>query len=87
MTVIQRILAEDPARTRLAISRMVCDALGWCTPDGGRKEMSCRVALLRMQAAGLVRLPPRAAATGTRSATRLPDDWLTRYGYRPVLLE
>jgi hypothetical protein len=75
MTVIQRIIEEDPARTRLAISRMVCDALGWCKPDGGRKEMSCRVALLRMQEDGLVRLPPPRRGNGNqiRYTRRTPE--------------
>jgi len=58
MSVIRRIIEEDPARNRLAISRMVCDELGWRKPDGGLKEMSCRVALLRMHEDELVRLPP-----------------------------
>src|SRR3972149_2078200 len=58
MSVIRRIIEEDPARNRLAISPMVCDELGWRKPDGGLKEMSCRVALLRMHEDELVRLPP-----------------------------
>ncbi len=55
---IRRLIAEDPNRTRWAISQRVCETLGWRTPDGGLQEMSCRVALLRMQEDGLVRLPP-----------------------------
>ena len=52
-----RRLAAEPGTTRRAISRRVCEQVGWRKPDGGLKEMSCRVALLRMQADGLVRLP------------------------------
>ena len=33
-------------------------------PDGGLKEMSCRVALLRMQQDGLLRLPPPRNGNG-----------------------
>lgn len=51
------IIGEDPARTRWAISQRVCEVLGWRKADGGLKEMSCRVALLRMQADGVVQLP------------------------------
>jgi len=54
---IRRIVGEDPARTRWAISQRVCEALDWRKLDGGLKEMSCRVALLRMQADGVVELP------------------------------
>ena len=52
-----RRLAAEPGTTRRAISRRACQELGWRKPDGGLKEMSCRVALLRMQVDGLVRLP------------------------------
>jgi len=55
---IRRIAQEEPSRTRRAISLLVCEALSWRKPDGGLKQMSCRVALLRMQADGLLRLPP-----------------------------
>ncbi len=55
---LRRIAEEDPERTRWAISRLVCATLSWRKPDGALKEMSCRVALLRMQRDGLVRLPP-----------------------------
>jgi hypothetical protein len=61
---IRRIIAEDSARTRWAISQRVCEALGWRKPDGGLKEMSCRVALLRMQADAIVRLPPPRRRNG-----------------------
>jgi len=52
-----RRLAAEPDTNRRTISRRLCEELGWRKPDGGLKEMSCRVALLRMQADGLVHLP------------------------------
>lgn len=55
---IQRLIDENPARTRADISRLACQDLGWLKPDGGLKEMSARVAMLRMQADGLITLPP-----------------------------
>jgi hypothetical protein len=36
---------------------MFCRKTGWYKPDGGLKEMSCRVAMLRLQKRGLIRLP------------------------------
>jgi hypothetical protein len=36
---------------------MFCSKTGWYKPDGGLKEMSCRVAMLRLQKRGLIRLP------------------------------
>ncbi len=58
LEIMRRIIAEDPDRTRAQISRIVCKAFGWCKPDGGLKEMSCRVAMLRMHKDGLLTLPP-----------------------------
>jgi hypothetical protein len=38
--------------------------LDWRKPDGGLKEMSCRVAMLRMQNDGLLTLPPPRNGNG-----------------------
>lgn len=68
---IRRITEEEPSRTRRAISLLVCEALSWRKPDGGWKQMSCRVALLRMQADGLLRLPtPRHGGSNGRRYLR-----------------
>jgi hypothetical protein len=56
--IIRQMIAEDPTRTRADLSRLTCQALKWYKPDGGLKEMSARVAMLRMQADGLIQLPP-----------------------------
>lgn len=61
---VRRIVAEPSDQTRWAISKRVCEALGWRKPDGGLKEMSCRVALLRMQDDQLVLLPPPRRRNG-----------------------
>ncbi len=55
---IRRLIAEDPNRTRAELSRLTCQVLAWYKPDGGLKDMSARVAMLRMQADGLIALPP-----------------------------
>lgn len=70
-----RALADEPGTTRRALSRRVCEDLGWRKPDGGLKEMSCRVALLRMQADGLVRLPAplHRSSNAARSTPRTPQ--------------
>ena len=67
LATIRQIIAADPDRTRAHISRLVCQALGWYKPDGGLKDMSCRVALLRMQKDGLITLPaPRHLQSACR---------------------
>lgn len=52
-----RRLSKESGMTRLALSKQVCREFEWRKPDGGLKDMSCRVALLRMQADNLVQLP------------------------------
>jgi len=54
---IRCIIAQDSRRNRTAISRIVCQEFRWYKQDGGLKEMSCRVALLRMHRDGLIILP------------------------------
>ena len=56
--IMRRIIAEDPSSSRAQISRRVCEELAWYKPDGGLKEMSCRVAMIRMHEDGLLILPP-----------------------------
>jgi hypothetical protein len=56
--LIRELLALSPPFSRYRLSREVCERLNWRRPDGKLKDMSCRVALLRMQADGLITLPP-----------------------------
>jgi hypothetical protein len=56
--LIRRLIAEDPARSRAELSRLTCRALAWRKTDGGLKDMSARVAMLRMHDDGLIELPP-----------------------------
>ncbi len=72
---IRKISARrEPGWNRLAISRPVCEHLNWTKPDGGLKDMSARVALLRMHRQGLIELPPTNRAPPARAdLTRLPQ--------------
>jgi hypothetical protein len=58
LELIRTLIAASPPLNRAQISRAVCERLSWLRPDGRLKEMSCRVALLRMQADALITLPP-----------------------------
>lgn len=55
---IQRLIAINPGDSRAALSRRVCELLHWYRQDGRLKDMSCRVAMLRMQDDSLIKLPP-----------------------------
>ncbi len=54
---IQDQVKSRPDLNRLELSRLFCRHVGWFKPDGGLKEMSCRVAMLRLERCGLIRLP------------------------------
>ena len=49
---------------RSQLARQVCEQLNWVNGAGQLKEMSCRVALLRMERAGLLRLPAPVQGNG-----------------------
>ena len=69
----------DPALTRTALSREVCTWMRWQSAEGQLKDMSCRVALLKLARRGVINLPagqtvsfakpPEASAPALR-------DWL-----------
>jgi hypothetical protein len=63
---INRLMAQDPSLRRAPMSRQLCELWGWKKPNGELKDMTCRVALLRMQADGLITLPPSQMAGSTR---------------------
>lgn len=58
LSSIRHLIAAHPTATRAHLSRRVCERLDWRRHDGRLKDMSCRVAMLRMQGDGLLRLPP-----------------------------
>jgi len=72
--LLERLNAEvraDPDLSRSELSRRVCDWLGWTGPAGAPKQVSCRVALLKLHRRGLIDLPPaRGAVPRAREVTR-----------------
>ena len=67
---IRQLIVQSPLSNRAQLSRLVCQRLNWLKPDGGLKEMSCRVAMLRMQADGWIQLPPPRNTNGNGRAYR-----------------
>jgi hypothetical protein len=61
---IRELLAIRPALGRVALSRRLCQDLGWLNALGQPKEMSARVALLRMEKDGLISLPAPRTRNG-----------------------
>lgn len=55
--LVRDLIRILPEANRAQLSRRVCTALQWLRPDGRLKDMSCRVAMIRMEKDGLIRLP------------------------------
>lgn len=55
---IRRTCRQSEGITRKELSIRFCREMKWLKPDGGLKDMSCRVAMLRMDRDGVIRLPP-----------------------------
>lgn len=93
IALIRQLIAEDSARTRAELSRLTCRTLNWRKADGGLKDRSARVALLRMQEDGLIALPaPRCKRPDPRvriSALSDPGPALDKpaHALTPVLLQ
>ena len=54
---IRDLIAQEPKLLRSPLSRRLCELFAWVKPNGELKDMTCRVALLRMQEQGLITLP------------------------------
>jgi hypothetical protein len=54
---IQGAIDNEPGLTRSGLSRRVCQWLEWRTAKGKLKQVSCRVALLKLQGQGEIKLP------------------------------
>ena len=75
LALIRTLIAEhDPPLNRAALSRVVCERLDWRKPDGGLKDMSARVALLRMHREGVIALPPARKRPGPRKPIALSPE-------------
>jgi len=61
---------EGGELTRSELSRQVCDWLDWRGPDGRAKDVSCRVALLKLERAGVIELPAARAVSFEARAGR-----------------
>ena len=59
---IRSLIKHNPEFNRMRLSKEVCQMLQWLKPDGKFKDMSCRVAMLRMHKDGLIVLPPPTQA-------------------------
>lgn len=79
--IIERIrsrVQEDHSLTRTGLSREVCAWLDWRSIDGRVKDMSCRVALLKLARRGIIELP-EAQASSIRRGAEVDAQWDTSW--------
>ena len=55
---IHNLIDTTRGINRARLSAAFCEQFGWRKPDGGLKDMSCRVAFLKMHREGIITLPP-----------------------------
>lgn len=71
--VVERIAStvkREPAISLGALSRLVCDWLGWRGANGKPREVGCRKALLELERSGHVKLPERKQVAAFSSKAR-----------------
>jgi hypothetical protein len=66
IALIDDFIERHPTACRSDIAAWTAQALGWISPNGRLKEMSCRVALLKLAALGEIHLPPPRKGNGNR---------------------
>ena len=94
---IRQLMQQYPTLLRTPLSRKLCELFAWTKPNGELKDMSCRVALLRMQAHGLITLPasrmphrgrphfPATAATDAQAPLLRPVHEIGTLTLQPIL--
>lgn len=77
MERIEVAASAEPAVSRRALARQVCEWLDWRSPNGAFKAMSCRSALKTLERRGRLRLPaPHFPPVGPPKRTAALDDGL-----------
>src|SRR5205807_5979074 len=78
LALIQQWLSAFPCWNRTRLSRELCAAWNWRNAAGRLKDMACRSLLLKLEAQGQIRLPPRRTASvnglRNRQALQLEHD-------------
>ena len=73
LETIRCIVAQNRAKGRSAISRILCEHWNWRQENGLLKERACRVLLLTLEKRGQLELPPRMAES-FRFPRKAPSD-------------
>jgi hypothetical protein len=74
--LIRQLIQEEGAQGRSHISNRLCELWNWRQANGRFRQIACRDLLRRLEARGLIELPPRLRAArraGYRNRTQAPD--------------
>jgi len=77
IAIIEDIIADNQQISRAQLSQQVCKALNWRSANGRLKDMSCRVALLRMHHQGVINLPQVHQQPCFKDKMGHRDKWIT----------
>jgi len=58
IALINRLIETNPADSRWALSKKLCQAWNWTQSNGSLKDMVCRGLMLELHRAGHIKLPP-----------------------------
>jgi hypothetical protein len=64
--MVRHLIAEHPEWSRRRLSREVCERWSWRDPKGQLQDMAARALLLKLEARGLLVLPPRRRLPANR---------------------
>ncbi|MCK5134112.1 MAG: IS4 family transposase, partial [Candidatus Sabulitectum sp.] len=74
ITQINETIASQPDMSRRQLSHLVCEWLDWRSPNGTFKEVSCRVALLKLHQQGQIELPAPKPHPNLKRSSSPKDD-------------
>lgn len=76
LLLIRQLIEQEGAQGRSHISNRLCELWDWRQTNGHFRQIACRDLLRRLEARGLVELPPQLRAArraGYRNRTQAPD--------------
>lgn len=76
LRLIRQLIEQEGTQGRSHLSNRLCELWDWRQANGRFRQIACRDLLRRLEARGLIDLPPRLRAarrTGYRNRTRRPE--------------
>ena len=73
---IRELISQNPAASRWALSKLLCEAWNWVQPNGTLKDMVCRGLMLGLHRGGHIELPPVRQVTLNPLAKRGKPRWV-----------